>query len=55
MPAQLGLVVQPAQAQALFAYVDGVLGQARIQNDLELIRTLPEGVRRFLALEPAAV
>ena len=45
----------PAQAQALFAYVDGVLGQARIQNDLELIRTLPEGVRRFLALEPAAV
>jgi AcrR family transcriptional regulator len=42
-------------AQALFAYVDGLLGQARIQNDLELIRTLPEGVRRFLALEPAAV
>jgi len=45
----------PAQAQALFAYVDGVLGQSRIQNDLELIRTLPEGIRRFLALEPAAV
>jgi TetR/AcrR family transcriptional regulator, transcriptional repressor for nem operon len=45
----------PAQAQALFAYVDGVLGQARIQNDLELIRTIPEGARRFLALEPAAV
>jgi len=45
----------PAQAQALFAYVDGALGQARIQNDLEPIRTLHDGVRRFLAVEPATV
>ncbi len=45
----------PAQAQALFAYVDGVLGQARIQNDLDPIRTLPDGVWRFLAVEPATV
>ena len=45
----------PAQAQALFAYVDGALGQARIQNDLGPIRTLHDGVRRFLAVEPASV
>lgn len=44
-----------AQAQALFAYVDGVLGQARIQNDPELIRTLHDGVGRFLAVERAPV
>jgi TetR/AcrR family transcriptional regulator, transcriptional repressor for nem operon len=45
----------PGQARALFAFVDGMLTQARIQNDLEPLRSLHDGVRRFLAVEPAAV
>jgi TetR/AcrR family transcriptional repressor of nem operon len=38
-----------AQAQALLAYVDGVVTQARIQDDLAVLKTLEEGSQRFLA------
>jgi TetR/AcrR family transcriptional repressor of nem operon len=43
----------PAQVHALMAYVHGVLGQARIQNDLGLLRNLEDGALKLLGLEPA--
>jgi TetR/AcrR family transcriptional repressor of nem operon len=50
-------VVKPqdvgAQTRGLFAYMHGVLGQARIQNDPEIIRGLEPGAFRFLGIEPA--
>ena len=42
-----------AQTRGLFAYMHGVLGQARIQNDPEIIRGLEPGALRFLGVEPA--
>jgi TetR/AcrR family transcriptional regulator, transcriptional repressor for nem operon len=36
------------QARALMAYVDGVVTQARIQDDLAVLNTMDDGVRRFL-------
>lgn len=51
--------VQPqdigAQTRDLFAHMHGVLGQARIQNDPEIIRTLEPAAFKFLGIEPAAV
>ena len=44
-----------AQTRGLFAYMHGVLGQARIQNDPEIIRGLEPGAMKFLGVEPAAV
>ena len=43
------------QTRGLFAYMHGVLGQARIQNDPEIIRGLEPGAMKFLGVEPAAV
>lgn len=43
------------QTRGLFAYMHGVLGQARIQNDPEIIRGLEPGALRFLGVEPAVV
>ena len=41
------------QVSALGAYIHGVLGQARIQNDLELIRNAEGGALKLLGVEPA--
>ena len=38
---------------ALGAYIHGVLGQARIQNDLELIRNAEPGALKLMGIEPA--
>ena len=43
------------QTRGLFAYMHGVLGQARIQNDPEIIRGLEPGALRFLGVELAVV
>lgn len=43
----------PTQVHALTAYMHGVLGQARIQNDLELIRSMETGALKLLGVEPA--
>lgn len=43
----------PTQVRALSAYIHGVLGQARIQNDPEPIRNLETGALQLLGLEPA--
>jgi TetR/AcrR family transcriptional regulator, transcriptional repressor for nem operon len=40
------------QVQALSAYMHGVLGQARIQNDLEPIRNMEPGALKLLGVEP---
>jgi TetR/AcrR family transcriptional repressor of nem operon len=37
-----------AKARGLFAYIEGVLTQARIQNNAELVRELSDGGLRFL-------
>lgn len=44
-----------AQTRDLFAHMHGVLGQARIQNDPELIRGLEPAAFKFLGIETAAV
>jgi TetR/AcrR family transcriptional repressor of nem operon len=41
-----------AQAQGLLAYVVGVVTQARIQDDLSVLKTLEAGAQRFLVPEP---
>jgi TetR/AcrR family transcriptional regulator, transcriptional repressor for nem operon len=41
------------QVRALLAYVHGVMGHARIQNDLELIRDMEAGALKLLGAEPA--
>jgi TetR/AcrR family transcriptional repressor of nem operon len=41
------------QVRALSAYIHGVLGQARIQNDVGLIRNMEIGALKLLGLEPA--
>lgn len=38
------------QAQTLFAYVEGILGQARIHDDAALLRRLPRSALAFLGL-----
>ena len=43
-----------AQTQGLFAHMHGVLGQARIQNDPEIIRSLEAGAFKFLGIDEAA-
>lgn len=48
-----GLIAAPdaaAKARMLFAYYEGVLTQARIQNDAEVLRDLPAGMSAFLGL-----
>jgi TetR/AcrR family transcriptional repressor of nem operon len=47
-PQDVGVVMR-----GLFAYMHGVLGQARIQNDPEIIRGLEPGAMKFLGVEPA--
>jgi TetR/AcrR family transcriptional regulator, transcriptional repressor for nem operon len=37
-------------SRALIAYVDGVVTQARIQDDLEVLQSLDDGARRFLGI-----
>lgn len=49
--ARLGETPQKA-ARALFAFMEGVLAQARLQDDLALVRDLPRGARKFLGLAP---
>lgn len=44
-----------AQVAALSAYIHGTLGQARIRNDVELIRDMETGALKLLGVEPAAV
>jgi TetR/AcrR family transcriptional regulator, transcriptional repressor for nem operon len=41
----------PAKARMLFAYYEGVLTQARIQNDVEVLRDLPAGISAFLGIK----
>jgi TetR/AcrR family transcriptional repressor of nem operon len=43
----------PAMARALFAYMEGVLSQARITDDTRLIRELGKSAFRFLGIEDA--
>jgi len=43
------------QVSALTSHIHGVLGQARIQNDLELVRSIEPGVLKLLGIEPAMV
>ncbi len=44
-------VKDPAEAaRALFALMEGVLNQARIQDDVELVRPLARDARRYLGL-----
>jgi TetR/AcrR family transcriptional repressor of nem operon len=43
----------PSQVHAMAAYIHGVLGQARIQNDLELVRNMESGALKLLGVEPA--
>jgi TetR/AcrR family transcriptional repressor of nem operon len=40
------------QARALFAFLEGVAGQARIQNDLRLLDNLEQAVLGLLGLQP---
>jgi TetR/AcrR family transcriptional repressor of nem operon len=50
-----GLIEAPdpeAKARALFACYHGTLAQARIQNDLELIRDFKEVARDVLGVKP---
>jgi TetR/AcrR family transcriptional repressor of nem operon len=47
---QLDLEDPAEQAQGLFAYVAGVLAQARIHDDLGFVKQLPEGSWRLLGL-----
>ena len=42
-----------AQVCAMAAYIHGVLGQARIQNDLALVRHMEGGALKLLGVEPA--
>lgn len=42
-----------AQVSALYSYIHGVLGQARIQNDMQRIRDMESGAMKLLGLEPA--
>jgi TetR/AcrR family transcriptional regulator, transcriptional repressor for nem operon len=44
----------PAAARALLALVEGVLSQARIENDIERVRGLWESARQLLGLPGAA-
>jgi TetR/AcrR family transcriptional repressor of nem operon len=44
-----------AQVSALMAYIHGVLGQARIKNDLELVHNMEPGALKLLGVEPAMV
>jgi TetR/AcrR family transcriptional repressor of nem operon len=44
-----------AQTRGLFAHLHGVMGQARIQNDVEIIRGLEPAAFRFLGIEAAVV
>lgn len=52
-------VVKPqdvaTQARGLFAHMHGVLGQARIQNDPEIIRSLEPAAFKFLGIESVTV
>lgn len=41
------------KAKSLFAFVEGSLSQARIDNDLEPIRQLPTGMLALLGVKPA--
>lgn len=43
-----------AKAKCLFALFEGSLGQARIQNDLEFLRILPETVADLLGVKRSA-
>jgi TetR/AcrR family transcriptional repressor of nem operon len=47
---QLRLPDPKEAARALFALMEGVLAQARIQNDVELVRNLPRDARRYLGI-----
>jgi TetR/AcrR family transcriptional repressor of nem operon len=44
----------PALAREFYAFVTGVLLQARIRNDLELVKTIKPGMLRMLGLEARA-
>jgi TetR/AcrR family transcriptional repressor of nem operon len=43
------------QVRAFAAYIHGALGQARIQNDIELVRAMEAGGMKLLGIEPALV
>jgi TetR/AcrR family transcriptional repressor of nem operon len=44
----------PGKARALFAYMEGVLTQARIHDDHEIMKNLGKSAFRFLGLEEMA-
>jgi TetR/AcrR family transcriptional regulator, transcriptional repressor for nem operon len=44
-----------AKARMIFAYYEGLLTQARIQNDVEVLREMPRGVFTILGIEQAPV
>lgn len=50
-----GLAIRdiPGKARALFAFMEGVLSQARIQNDLTVIRSIGQAAFAFLGLSEA--
>ena len=41
----------PGKARALFAYMEGVLTQARIHDDFEIMKNLGKSAFRFLGLD----
>ncbi|HEY2747867.1 MAG TPA: TetR/AcrR family transcriptional regulator [Polyangia bacterium] len=43
----------PGKARALFAFMEGVLTQARIQDDYEIMKNLGKSAFRFLGLDEA--
>jgi TetR/AcrR family transcriptional repressor of nem operon len=52
---QIRITDIPGKAKSLFAFMEGVLGQARIHDDPEMILNLGENAFRFLGLtEPPA-
>lgn len=44
-----------AKSRVVRAYIEGLLTQARIQNDLEILREMAEGVFNMLGVKPAEV
>lgn len=50
---EIASVNPTSKAHALFAYMEGVLLQARIQNSVRLIETMPDGAMSLIEPDPA--
>jgi hypothetical protein len=44
-----------ATAAVLFAYMEGLLTQARIQNNLDLFKAMPDGIFTILGTKQPAL